>query len=53
MVLLLRLLALQLLDRGTGISMVFVTQVLPDDPDTKELWKALEREVYALVAKRG
>ncbi|KAJ5689992.1 hypothetical protein N7462_004384 [Penicillium macrosclerotiorum] len=35
-----------LLDRGTGVAFVLITQILPEDPASKELWSKLERAVY-------
>lgn len=40
-----------LLDRVNGVAMFFFTQIWAGDPDTKELWSRLERELYASLRK--
>ncbi|THY02940.1 hypothetical protein D6D01_10257 [Aureobasidium pullulans] len=39
-----------LLDRNTGIALVFFVQVLPTDEIARELWMQLEKEIYAMVS---
>ncbi|KAH8655893.1 beta-lactamase/transpeptidase-like protein [Xylariales sp. PMI_506] len=40
-----------ILDRTTGIAMVFFVQIMPFDQDAKDLWRKVEGEVYKIVSR--